>query len=72
MPQLNLIQILEAERFELGETQEVFAEHFGIYATQYSSAKTGRIKFPVKCLQLMSEFLGIPLEDVQKIGRAHV
>jgi transcriptional regulator with XRE-family HTH domain len=63
MSRLNLIQILEAERLELKETQEVFVERFEISTSQYSATKSGRAKLPAKCLQLVAEFLGMPVND---------
>ncbi len=72
MSQLSLIQILEAERLELGESQKVFAKRFFVDyldpQSYYASIKCGRMKFQEKCLGHIAQFLGIPFEDVQQMN----
>jgi transcriptional regulator with XRE-family HTH domain len=68
MSKLNLIEILEAERLELGESQLAFSDRFDVNQGQYSSTKRKKAKLPQRSLPLVAEFLGIPLKDVQEMN----
>lgn len=68
MSQLNLMEILEAERLELKESQIVFGSRFDLEQNLYSRAKNGWSRLPERCISRVAEFLGIPEEDVQTMN----
>ncbi|USS87499.1 helix-turn-helix domain-containing protein [Fructilactobacillus hinvesii] len=58
------IKLLKEKRIEKGISQREMSKALGMYYTQYSRGENGERTFKANELPIISEKLGIPIEDL--------